>query len=78
MLTGPERFTRLEDLYAALSNAEMAAVLDGGSARVVVAHAGEDWLPAWVDIDGLWIDDPSGEGSGYVSNLGAWLVDRAW
>ena len=82
MLTGPETFTRIDDLYAAMSNAEMATILDGGSARLVARpnslspDRGMDWCTAWLDLDGLWIDDPTD--CGYVGILRLWEVDHAY
>ena len=62
--------TDLDSLWDDLSNVEFSCVLDGGSARVLALPPGGcDWLPAYVDVDGLWAD-------GYVSDLRGWKIDR--
>jgi hypothetical protein len=64
----------IDDLYAQLSNLELDVVYDGGSARVLtLSPRGGDWQPAWVDLDGLYLD---GDDPGYVRSVRGWKVDR--
>ena len=70
-MAGPRVFASHGDILESLSNLELTTVLDGGSSRRVIRPRGteEEWLTAWVDLDGLWCDDPAEPG---------YVVPRCW
>lgn len=69
----PATLTREADLFEHLSNVEASTVFDGGSASVLATSPTGEEFPAWISIDGLWIDDPSDPG--HVMNVKGWKIE---
>jgi len=58
-------------MYGWLSNTQLAAVLDGGSAAIIAVSPTGCEHNAHIDLDGIWLDDEHG----YVQNTKGWTLD---